>query len=576
MDNEDFDIEEETNDSGSDKTGMDRVMELINENKKLIIIVGVVILLLIIMSAVTKSGDSKNIKLSEETKTITTASGVQLQLLVDGNETNTGVTWSSSDEKVAVVDQKGAVRGISEGKATITATYENEKYTCEITVSKGEAGIAIEKVTFNEGTLVMTVGSTYTPVVEIVPGEAQVRNKIYSSSDRNVATVDITSGEVTANALGTATIRVAVNDAEKMGALKVWVINDEITPGLYKLPTSIKLAENEITLTEGERKTLSFTQEPEGSTIDYVKWISNDPTTAIVENNELVALKPGDTDITLSSFGMRDTLKVHVKSASVEVTTIELTSEMTISMNVGDSRKVTAKVMPENATNKEILFESSSPAIAAVDSVGNVTGVSAGTATITVKSASKPNLYATVTVNVQGSTAPVDPNPPSGGGDPSGGGTTTTVGTAKLTSNNDAVESSVSALSGKTMTSTKLTISTTGNVDKVLYCYYEYNKQTDCSTYSVYNGPFEFKTPGTFVFKVTPYYNNNAGSVLIRYVKISGSGTGTGKCEAGRYLSGSSCIPCRAGTYCKDDKKYNCPAGTGSNDYATASTDCKT
>ena len=64
----------------------------------------------------------------------------------------------------------------------------------------------------------MSVGSTYTPVVEIVPGDAQVRNKIYSSSDRNVATVDITSGEVTANALGTATIRVAVNDAEKMGA----------------------------------------------------------------------------------------------------------------------------------------------------------------------------------------------------------------------------------------------------------------------------------------------------------------------------------------------------------------------
>ena len=36
MDNEEFDIEEETNDSGgSDKTGMDRVMELINENKKI-------------------------------------------------------------------------------------------------------------------------------------------------------------------------------------------------------------------------------------------------------------------------------------------------------------------------------------------------------------------------------------------------------------------------------------------------------------------------------------------------------------------------------------------------------------
>ena len=62
MDNEEFEIDEEVA-SGSNKSGMDRLLEIFNENKKLIIIVGVVILLLIILSAVTKSSDSKTIKL---------------------------------------------------------------------------------------------------------------------------------------------------------------------------------------------------------------------------------------------------------------------------------------------------------------------------------------------------------------------------------------------------------------------------------------------------------------------------------------------------------------------------------
>ena len=563
MDNEEFEIDEEVA-SGSNKSGMDRLLEIFNENKKLIIIVGVVILLLIILSAVTKSSDSKTIKLSESEKTITTASGVTLELLVNDVKTTSGVTWESSDTKVATVDNSGTVHGVSAGQATITATYEGEKYKCEVTVTNGDAGIKVESIKFSEGTIVMSVGSKYTPAVEVEPSEAQIRNKYFYSSDRNVATVDISTGEITANQLGTANIRVSVNDAEKMTSAKLQVISGEITPGFYILPTSIKLSENDLTMTEGERKAITFTQEPENSSKDYVNWVSSDPTIATVENNEIVALRAGEAEIAVTSFGVNDKVKVHIKSASVEVTSVSLTSSSSVSMKVGDTKQIKAKVVPSNATNKELLYDSSNPSVVAVDSVGNITGVSGGEATVTVKSASKPDLYATVNVSVEDDTTPTDPVTPTDPGGGGGGGTTTTVGTAKLTSNNDAVESSVSALSGKTMTSTKLTITTSGNVDKVLYCNYEYQKQSDCTTYMVYSKPFDFNTPGTFVFKVIPYYNNNAGTTLVRYVKISGSGTTTGKCPAGKYLSVGTCYSCPAGYYCANDKKIACPAGTGS------------
>lgn len=44
------------------------------------------------------------------------------------------VKWSSSAKKVAAVSGKGVVTAKAEGSATITATYNNKKYKCKVTV----------------------------------------------------------------------------------------------------------------------------------------------------------------------------------------------------------------------------------------------------------------------------------------------------------------------------------------------------------------------------------------------------------------------------------------------------------
>ena len=50
------------------------------------------------------------------------------------------ITWSSSDERVARVDNEGNVRGIKNGIATITATpkHGSKTATCNVTVKAGE------------------------------------------------------------------------------------------------------------------------------------------------------------------------------------------------------------------------------------------------------------------------------------------------------------------------------------------------------------------------------------------------------------------------------------------------------
>lgn len=44
------------------------------------------------------------------------------------------VKWKSSDKKVAEVNEKGKVKGLASGTATITAVYKKKNYTCTFTV----------------------------------------------------------------------------------------------------------------------------------------------------------------------------------------------------------------------------------------------------------------------------------------------------------------------------------------------------------------------------------------------------------------------------------------------------------
>ena len=69
--------------------------------------------------------------------------------------------------------------------------------------------------------------------------------------------------------------------------------------------------------------------------------------------------------------------KVPVSGVSLDAT--ELT------LNIGESKKLTATVKPDNATDKAVLWTSADPAVAAVDENGKVTALSAGTTVVTAK-----------------------------------------------------------------------------------------------------------------------------------------------------------------------------------------------
>ena len=67
---------------------------------------------------------------------------------------------------------------------------------------------------------------------------------------------------------------------------------------------------------------------------------------------------------------------IHVTSVSLDKANLELTE--------GETAQLTATVLPDNTTNKNVTWSTSNASIATVDANGLVTAVSAGTATITV------------------------------------------------------------------------------------------------------------------------------------------------------------------------------------------------
>ena len=68
-------------------------------------------------------------------------------------------------------------------------------------------------------------------------------------------------------------------------------------------------------------------------------------------------------------------------------------------INVGENTKLEASVYPSNAEDKTISWESSDTKILTVDSVGNLTAVGVGTATITAKTSRGTSKKFTITVN---------------------------------------------------------------------------------------------------------------------------------------------------------------------------------
>ena len=159
--------------------------------------------------------DNLDVKLNDGNETTVEAT------VSPADATDVKVSYASTDEAVATVDEDGRVQILQPGECDIvtTLTQEDKKVVEKKTHIK--AYYEVEGITLDKTEGILTAGNTVALNATVLPEEiADETTVTWTSSDEKVATVD-ENGKVTAIAAGEATI--TANAGEKSATYKLTV-----------------------------------------------------------------------------------------------------------------------------------------------------------------------------------------------------------------------------------------------------------------------------------------------------------------------------------------------------------------
>ncbi len=277
------------------------------------------------------------------------------------------LTFSSSDESVARVDQNGRVTALKAGRANIIATAASGRSaTLRLTVTQPVTGIAIES-----GAIVLNRGSSQRLGAVIEPGDATDKKVKWTSSDPSVARVS-SSGSISGRAPGNAVIT-ATSSNGLTATCAVTVVQPV---------TRVSLGSSRLKLSRNNTAALTAALSPANATDKTVVWASSNAAIASVDQNGLVkGLSDGNCVITATAASGKSAA-IRVTVTSVKVTGVSL-DRFYAGVDVGRQLQLSASILPDNATEKRVTYASSDPGVATVDQNGLVTAVKAGQAIIT-------------------------------------------------------------------------------------------------------------------------------------------------------------------------------------------------
>jgi len=275
-------------------------------------------------------------------------------------QTDQSVTWKSSNTAVATVTSSGKVKGVKAGTATITCTSvaTGLSTTCKVTVSY---------VKLDKSEAILEKGKTMTLAPTVYPSKQTDQSVTWKSSNTEVATVT-SSGKVKGVKAGIVTITCTSVATGLSTTCKVTV-------------SYVKLDQSKAILEKGKTMTLASTVYPSKQTDQSVTWKSSNTAVATVTSSGKVkGVKAGTATITCTSVatGLSTTCKVTVSYVKLDKSEAILEKGETITL--------TSTVYPSKSTDQSVTWESSDKTVATVSSSGKVTGVKAGTATITCTS----------------------------------------------------------------------------------------------------------------------------------------------------------------------------------------------
>lgn len=148
--------------------------------------------------------------------------------------------------------------------------------------------------------------------------------------------------------------------------------------------TSVELNKQSVTIPPGRKITLIATIKPADATNKKVTWISsNDAVAKVNSSGEVKGMGEGEATITAVTDDGNKKAVCLVTVEYIEVTGVTI-SEKELVLATREVFTLTAVIAPDNATNKDVTWESDNPDIASVNANGVVTVKDVGEAVITV------------------------------------------------------------------------------------------------------------------------------------------------------------------------------------------------
>ena len=317
------------------------------------------------------------------------------------------VTWTSSDEAVATVNNQGLVTAVMNGTAMITARSGTASTSITVTVMQTAGSIAIEPMT---PPALMALEDTVQLTATVLDQNGQpVTGAVvtWTSSDEAVATVN-NQGLVTAVMNGTAMITARSGTAST--SITVTVMQTAGSIAIEPMtPPALMALEDTVQLTA-----TVLDQNGQPVTGAVVTWTSSDEAVATVNNQGLVtAVMNGTAMITARSGTASTSITVTVMQTAGTITIEPMTATL---MALGETVQLAATVLDQNGqpvTGAVVTWTSSDEAVATVtvatvSATGLVTAVMNGTATITARSGTASTSI-TVTVMQTAGTITIEP-----------------------------------------------------------------------------------------------------------------------------------------------------------------------
>lgn len=234
------------------------------------------------------------------------------------------------------------------------------------------------------------VGATLQLTVTCDDPEVSLGGVTYQVDKPKLASVD-ENGLVTAIAPGAVKVTVKSEDGKRSASLNLQVeaVAESVT---IKAQRTSVLVDKAITVTASVL--------PRAVRDQSVIWTSSDENIATVSSKgKIKGIAPGKAIITAASAAFPEIL------ATVEIEVIRLATKVTVSagteqVTVGETLALACAFEPDDVSSQAVTYKVDRPKIASVNEDGVVTGIKAGTATITVTAADGSKKSSKITIEV--------------------------------------------------------------------------------------------------------------------------------------------------------------------------------